>query len=38
MRFGLFGDFHFSNAYTTAYNPGLDSMNSQLAVSYHFGS
>lgn len=37
MRVGLFGDFHFSNAYITAYNPGLDNMNSQLAVSYHFG-
>jgi hypothetical protein len=37
MRFGLFGDFHFSNAYVTSYNPGLDNMNSQLAVSYHFG-
>lgn len=37
MRFGLFGDFHFSNAYITSYNPGLDVMNSQLAVSYHFG-
>jgi Lipid A 3-O-deacylase (PagL) len=38
MRFGLFGDFHFSNAYVTSYNPGLDNMNSQIAVSYHFGS
>jgi hypothetical protein len=37
MRFGLFGDFHFSNAYITSFNPGLDVMNSQLAVSYHFG-
>lgn len=37
MRFGLFGDFHFSNAYITSYNPGLDVMNSQLAVSYHLG-
>lgn len=37
MRFGLFGDFHFSNAYITNYNPGLDVMNSNLAVSYHFG-
>lgn len=35
MRFGLFGDFHFSNAYVTNYNPGLDVMNSQLALSYH---
>ena len=37
MRFGLFGDYHFSNAYVTSFNPGLDNMNSQLAVSYHFG-
>jgi hypothetical protein len=37
LRFGLFGDFHFSNAYITAFNPGLDVMNSNLAVSYHFG-
>ena len=37
MRFGLFGDFHFSNAYITSFNPGLDNMNSQLAVSYRFG-
>ncbi len=37
MRFGLFGDFHFSNAYITSYNPGLDVMNSNLALSYHFG-
>jgi hypothetical protein len=37
MRFGLFGDFHFSNAYITSFNPGLDVMNSQLAVSYHLG-
>src|ERR1700678_3451230 len=35
IRFGLFGDFHFSNAYITAYNPGLDNMSSELAVSYH---
>jgi hypothetical protein len=35
MRVGLFGDFHFSNAYITSYNPGLDVMNSQLALSYH---
>jgi len=35
MRFGLFGDFHFSNAFITQYNPGLDVMNSQLAINYH---
>jgi hypothetical protein len=38
MRVGLFGDFHFSNAYITSYNPGLDVMNSQLALSYHLHS
>jgi hypothetical protein len=37
VRFGIFGDFHFSNAYMTQYNPGLDVMNSNLALSYHFG-
>ncbi|HEX4321253.1 MAG TPA: acyloxyacyl hydrolase [Acidobacteriaceae bacterium] len=37
MRVGLFGDFHFSNAYITSYNPGLDVMNSQIAMSYRFG-
>ena len=37
MRVALFSDFHFSNAYITDYNPGLDVMNSQLGVSYHFG-
>jgi len=37
MRFGLFGDFHFSNAYITSFNPGLDVMNSQLALNYHLG-
>ena len=37
MRFGLFGDYHFSNAYITTYNPGLDVMNSNIAFSYHFG-
>jgi hypothetical protein len=37
MRVGLFGDFHFSNAYITSYNPGLDVMNSQIAFSYRFG-
>jgi hypothetical protein len=36
MKFGLFGDFHFSNAYATAYNPGLDNMNSTLGLTYRF--
>ncbi len=37
VRVGLFGDYHFSNAYATSYNPGLDVMNSSIAFSYHFG-
>jgi hypothetical protein len=37
MRVGLFGDYHFSNAYATSYNPGLDVMNSSIAFSYHLG-
>jgi hypothetical protein len=38
MRVGLFGDYHFSNAYITSYNPGLDVMNSSIAFNYHLGS
>jgi hypothetical protein len=38
MRVGLFGDYHFSNAYITSYNPGLDVMNSSIALSYHLRS
>ena len=37
MRVGLFGDYHFSNAFITSYNPGLDVMNSSIAFSYHLG-
>jgi Lipid A 3-O-deacylase (PagL) len=37
MRVGLFGDYHFSNAYITSYNPGLDVMNTSFALSYHLG-
>ncbi len=33
---GLFGDFHFSNAFIVPANPGLDVMNANLALSYHF--
>lgn len=36
VRLGLFGDFHFSNAFIVPANPGLDVMNANLAVSYHF--
>jgi hypothetical protein len=37
LRLGLFGDFHFSNAYITPINPGLDVMNANVAISYQLG-
>jgi len=37
LRLGLFGDFHFSNAFIVPVNPGLDVMNANLGLSYHFG-
>jgi hypothetical protein len=36
LRLGLFSDFHFSNAFMVPVNPGLDVMNANLGVSYHF--
>jgi hypothetical protein len=36
LRLGAFSDFHFSNAFITASNPGLDVMNANLGLSYHF--
>jgi hypothetical protein len=36
LRLGLFGDFHFSNAFVVPINPGLDVMNANLGLSYHF--
>ena len=36
LRLGLFGDFHFSNAFIVPINPGLDVMNANLGLSYHF--
>jgi hypothetical protein len=36
LRLGLFSDFHFSNAFIVDANPGLDVMNANLGVSYHF--
>ena len=36
LRLGLFSDFHFSNAFVVASNPGLDVMNANLGLSYHF--
>jgi Lipid A 3-O-deacylase (PagL) len=36
LRLGLFSDFHFSNGYAVPIDPGLDVMNANLGVSYHF--
>lgn len=36
LRLGLFSDFHFSNAFIVPVNPGLDVMNANLGLSYHF--
>ena len=36
MRLGLFSDFHFSDGFVVPVNPGLDVMNANLGVSYHF--
>ena len=36
LRLGLFGDFHFSNAFIVPINPGLDVMNANLGLGYHF--
>jgi hypothetical protein len=36
LRLGLFSDMHFSNAFIHDSNPGLDTMNSNLGLSYHF--
>ena len=36
LRLGLFSDVHFSNAFIHDSNPGLDTMNSNLGLSYHF--
>jgi hypothetical protein len=38
LRLGLFSDFHFSDAFVVPVNPGLDVMNANLGLSYHFGS
>ncbi len=38
LRLGLFGDFHFSNGFITAIDPGLDVMNATLGLTYHIGS
>jgi hypothetical protein len=36
LRLGLFGDFHFSDAFIVPVNPGLDVMNATVGVSYRF--
>lgn len=36
LRLGLFGDFHISNGTIADINPGLDVMNANFGVSYHF--
>jgi len=38
IRLGLFSDFHFSNAFVVASNPGLDVMNANLGFVYHLHS
>lgn len=37
LRLGLFGDFHFSNAFMVPVNPGLDVMNANWGITYHLG-
>jgi hypothetical protein len=36
LRVGFFSDFHFSNDFVVPVNPGLDVMNANLGLSYHF--
>lgn len=38
LRLGLLGDFHFSDGFIVAVNPGLDVMNATFGVVYHLGS
>ena len=35
MRFGVFSDFHFSDAFMVPVNPGLDVMNANVGLVYH---
>lgn len=35
LRLGLFGDFHFSNAFMVPDNPGIDVMNASIGLTYH---
>jgi hypothetical protein len=36
LRLGLFSDFHFSNDFIVPVNPGIDVMNANLGLTYHF--
>jgi hypothetical protein len=36
LRLGLFSDFHFSDAFIVPVNPGIDVMNANLGLTYHF--
>jgi hypothetical protein len=36
LRLGLFSDFHLSDGFIVPVNPGLDVMNANLGLSYHF--
>ena len=36
LRLGLFSDFHFSNAFVTFSDPGLDVMNANIGLVFHF--
>lgn len=38
LRFGLFSDFHFSDGFVVPVNPGLDVMNANLGLTYHFAA
>lgn len=38
LRLGLFGDYHFSDAFIVPVNPGLDVMNATMGLTYHIGS
>jgi hypothetical protein len=35
LRLGLFGDYHFSDAFIVPVNPGLDVMNATMGLTYH---
>ena len=37
LRLGVYGDFHMSNGFMVATNPGLDVMNANVGLSYELG-